>query len=102
MIPELEQHRAEVEALCRHFQVRRLDLFGSAAAGRFRAGESDLDFLVEFEPSNGAGFADRYFGLLEALQRLFRRPVDLVVASAIRNPYFRESVERTRTLLYAA
>jgi uncharacterized protein len=102
MIPELDQHRTDLEALCRRFQVCRLDMFGSAASGSFRAGESDLDFLVEFELPNGAGYADRYFGLLEALQQLFARPVDLVVASAIRNPYFRESVERTRTLLYAA
>ena len=102
MIPELEQRRTDIEALCRRFQVRRLDMFGSAASGEFRAGESDLDFLVEFESPTEAGLADRYFGLLEALEQLFGRPVDLVVASAIRNPYFRESVERTRTLLYAA
>ena len=102
MMLELEQNRADLEALCRRFQVCRLDMFGSAASGGFRPGESDLDFLVEFELPNGAGYADRYFGLLEALQQLFGRPVDLVVASAIRNPYFRESVERTRTSLYAA
>jgi len=47
-------------------------------------------------------YADSYFGLLEALEQLFNRPVDLVVASAIKNPYFRESIERTRVLLYAA
>ncbi|MEX0682823.1 MAG: nucleotidyltransferase domain-containing protein [Dehalococcoidia bacterium] len=90
MIPELKQHRTEVDALCKRFQVSRLDLFGSAAAGEFRDGESDLDFLVEFELTDSAGYADRYFGLIEALQQLFGRPVDLVVASAIRNPYFRE------------
>jgi predicted nucleotidyltransferase len=42
------------------------------------------------------------FGLLESLVRLMGRPVDLVVASAIKNPYFRQSVEQTRALLYAA
>lgn len=58
---------------------------------------------MEFEAgATGAGYADRYFGLLEGLEQLFGRPVDLVVASAIRNPYFRESVERTKALLYAA
>jgi len=57
--------------------------------------------LVEFAPPIGPGYADRYFGLLEALEALFGRPVDLVVASAIKNPYFRESVEKTRELLYA-
>jgi predicted nucleotidyltransferase len=101
MIAQLEQHQAELEALCRRFQVRRLEVFGSAATGDFGE-ESDLDFLVEFEPPAGPGYADRYFGLLEALEALFGRPVDLVVASAIKNPYFRESVEQTRAVLYAA
>ena len=101
MIPEVEQRRPEVETLCRRFRVRRLELFGSAAAGDFRAGTSDFDFLVEFQDPGEPGYANRYFGLLEALEELFRRPVDLVVPSAIRNPFFRESVERTKVPLYA-
>ncbi len=100
-IPDIRAHLAELEALCRRFGVRRLEVFGSAAAGRLQPETSDLDFLVEFEPLTGAGYADRYFGLLESLEALFGRPVDLVVASAIKNPYFRESVERTKTVVYA-
>ena len=102
MIREIVQRRAELEALCRRYQVRRLEVFGSAATGAFRAEGSDLDFLVEFEAGTNEGYADRYFGLLESLEELFERPVDLIVASAIKNPYFRESVEKTRALLYAA
>jgi predicted nucleotidyltransferase len=40
--------------------------------------------------------------LLESLEQLFGRSVDLVVTSAIKNSYFRESVERSKALLYAA
>ena len=36
------------------------------------------------------------------LEQLFGRPVDLVVESAIRNRYFREAVDKTKALLYAA
>src|SRR5262245_58729439 len=93
LVPDVQARRAELEGLCRRFGVRRLELFGSAATEAFRAADSDLDFLVEFE-STDAGYADRYFGLLESLEGLYDRPVDLVVASAIRNPYFREAVER--------
>jgi len=46
--------------------------------------------------------ADSYFGLLENLESLFGRRVDLVEASAIRNPYFREAVEKTKRPLYEA
>lgn len=100
MNTDLLRHQPEISVLCRRYRVRRLDLFGSAATGKAGA-DSDLDFLVEFEPM-AEGYADAYFGLLEALQDLFRKPVDLVVSSAIRNPYFRRSVESSRELLYAA
>ncbi len=102
MKSELSQHRRELEALCRRFSVRSLEVFGSAATDRERPGESDLDFLVEFHAPPSGGYAEAYFGLLESLEALFGRPVDLVVASAIRNPFFLQSVDRTRTLLYAA
>lgn len=98
----LTQHRAELEALCRRYRVRRLDLFGSAASATDRPEMGDLDFLVEFDPLPPGSYADAYFGLLEALEGLTERPVDLVVASAIRNPYFRDEVERTKVPLYAA
>ena len=102
MISEIEQHRRKIEALCREYDVQRLAVFGSAATGSFRADSSDLDFLVEFRTPLASGYANRYFGLLESLQDLFKRPVDLVVESAIRNPYFRETVDRNKALLYAA
>ena len=92
----------QLAELCRRFGVRRLELFGSAADGRFDPRRSDLDFLVEFQPHPVDGAADRYFGLLEALERLFGRPVDVLDATAIRNPYLRRSIAASRALLYAA
>ncbi|MCY4588484.1 MAG: nucleotidyltransferase domain-containing protein [Bryobacterales bacterium] len=102
MIPVIEERADELKRLCLQYGVRRLDLFGSAATGPYDPEESDLDFLVEFQPAALDAYADAYFGLLEALGRLFGRPVDLVVESAIRNPYFLQSVERTRTPVYEA
>ena len=58
---EMDRYRTDVAALCRRHGVRRLDLFGSAAAGRDRPGESDLDFLVEFDAHPPGGYADAYF-----------------------------------------
>lgn len=97
-----DTHRTQLEGLCRRFGVVRLEFFGSAASGEDRPGESDLDFLVEFDASPPRGFADSYFGLMESLEALFGKKVDLVVGSAIRNPYFRQSINRTKRLLYAA
>jgi hypothetical protein len=98
----IEQKREQLVDLCRQFHVQRLALFGSALGESFDAKDSDLDFLVEFKALPAGSYADTYFGLMEALQQLFERPVDLVVESAIKNPYFRQSVEHSKALLYAA
>ncbi|MEK6748850.1 MAG: nucleotidyltransferase domain-containing protein [Pseudomonadota bacterium] len=102
MNPTIAQRKPEIDAMCRLYRVRRLELFGSAAVGRDTPGKSDLDFLVEFESLPPGSYSNAYFGLLEALTALFACPVDLVVASAIENPYFLQSVEQTKALLYAA
>src|SRR4051794_15312637 len=102
MSPDVIQHQAELERLCRMFHVRRLELFGSAAAGLDRPGESDFDFLVEFEPLAPATYADAYFGLLHALEDLFPRPIDLVAAETVENPYLRESINESKVLIFAA
>ena len=102
MSPEFAEHAAALAGLCRRYSVQRLELFGSAATGQDDAARSDLDFLVEFGPLPAGSYADAYFGVLEGLEMMFHRPVDLVVASAIKNRYFRESVDRSRMLLYAA
>ncbi len=102
MIREIEERQETIESLCRRFRVRRLELFGSAAVGGFNPRSSDLDFLVEFDELRAHEYADAYFGLLEELQRIFQRDVDLVVARSLKNPYLIESIQRSRTLLYAA
>ena len=101
MIPLISEHTRELNALCRAHSVLRLELFGSAAIGGYRPEQSDLDFLVEFHDLPEGHYADTYFGLQEALEDLFLQPVDLIVDSAIENPYFRQSVDSTRQLLYA-
>jgi len=98
----IEQHREELASLCRRFHVRRLEVFGSAATSRFDPKTSDVDFLVTFGEVRAGEYADNYFDLLEALEALFERPVDVVVASTIRNPYFLQGIQPTRTLVYAA
>ena len=102
MIPTVEEQADELRRLCLRYHVRRLDLFGSAATGAYRPENSDLDFVVEFQPEAFVAYADTYFGLLEALEQLFGRPVDLVVGSAIKNPYFLQSVEQTRSPIFEA
>ena len=94
--------REEIAELCRRHHVRRLSIFGSAARDDFDSARSDVDLLVQFEALPPGGCADAYFGLRESLEDLLGRDVDLVALSAVRNPYMKADIERTRTLLYAA
>ena len=101
MNPLIEQHQEALQRLCRRYRVRRLDAFGSAVRDDLHEA-SDLDFVVEFEDLELDQYADHYFGLREALAELFQRPVDLVMASAIKNPYFLESLNASRAVIYGA
>lgn len=101
MLPLIDTKQAEIADLCRRFHVQRLEVFGSAASGEFDPARSDIDFIVGFDPDYRVdAFAD-YFGLKEELESLFGLSVDLVVERAMRNPYFRASVELTREPVYA-
>lgn len=102
MESSVAEHHDEIAEICRRYRVHRLELFGSAVGNGFDPQRSDMDFLVEFEPLAEGEHADAYFGLRESLVLLFARPVDLVMTQAIRNRYFLQAIEPTRTLLYAA
>lgn len=102
MIQEIQHRRADLVRLCQRFQVRQLDLFGSASTGDFDPSRSDLDFLVVFASMTPHDHADAYFGLLDSLRALFGRPVDLVELEAVNNPYFLDAVAESRISLYAA
>jgi predicted nucleotidyltransferase len=93
MIDPIRLHREGLRALCRRFHVRRRDLSGSTARGDFDPEHSDIDFLVEFDRSAPQHPFDAYFGLEEPLEVLFGRPVDLVEAGAVRNPYLKASID---------
>jgi len=92
-----------VVGLCRQYAVRRLQLFGSAAAGGFDPARSDLDFLVEFgDPVGGMRLGTQFFGFMEGLQTLFGRRVDLLEESAIENSRLLRNARSGAVTLYAA
>jgi predicted nucleotidyltransferase len=94
--------REALEELCRKYRVRRLDVFGSAARDDFDDQSSDVDLLVEFDDIPFADRADAYLGFLTEAEAVLGRRVDLVEVGAVRNPYLRRSIERSRQPLYAA
>ncbi len=92
-----------LRALCGKYAVRQLKLFGSAASEGFDPERSDLDFLVEFgPPPKGMRLGTQFFGMLEDLEILFGRRVDLLEEHAIQNSRLRRNAVENSVTLYAA
>lgn len=87
---------------CRRHHVARMDVFGSALRDDFDPSRSDLDLLVEFQPIESGALVQAYFGLERQLASITGKPVDLVMADAVRNPYVRRDIEASKRLIYEA
>lgn len=79
--------REQRVVLSRRYPIQRMALFGSWARGEARE-DSDVDVLVEVDPSIGLRFVD----LGEELEKALGRRVDLVSRRAIK-PSLRERIE---------
>jgi len=85
--------------LCRRHHIRRLALSGSILRDDF-SDDSDIDLLVEFEPSQPVGFL-RLAAIELELTDLLGRKVDLSTVGSL-SPYFRDQVLREASTLYVA
>jgi predicted nucleotidyltransferase len=95
----LSYDRKTLARLCRRHRIRRLALFGSVLKGIDRP-DSDVDFLVEFEPGAVPGLLG--LAAIEAeLSGLLGRRVDLRTPQEL-SPHFREAVERDAEVQFAA
>ena len=99
---EIEQRREQIAQICREHQVARLMVFGSVLRDDFDPETSDIDFLVEFLPEGHKAWLAEFTYLKEAFEALFLRKVDVISATARKNPYFIAAVDREKELLYAA
>lgn len=90
-----------IKNLCETHNVKSLFAFGSVCTENFND-SSDIDLLISFNQMDYGDYADAYFELAEKFEDVFHRPVDLVTEKSLSNPYFIESLNKTKTLLYGA
>lgn len=100
MIDLISNNLQPIATICQTYGVAKLEVFGSAATGGFDRARSDIDLIVTFADES-PGLARRFVDLAESLEALFGRRVDLVIDKPFKNPYFRSSVNRSRTTIYA-
>jgi hypothetical protein len=90
----IEIDRAQLAGLCRRYHVQRLSLFGSAVRNELQP-ESDIDFLIEFDPAHRPGMVE-FHRLEQEISELYGgRRVDLV------NPKYLNHRIRERVLAEA-
>ena len=96
----ITQNIEQVLALCKKYKVKSMYVFGSILTPRFND-KSDVDLLVNFSSDiDYLSYADNILDLYSELKTLLGRNIDLVDESAIKNPYFKKEVERTKQLIY--
>ena len=101
MLDLIENNEQELQRLCKKYDVKTMYLYGSATTDDFNE-SSDIDILISFKEIPYEQYTDNYFELHKMLEKLFDRKVDLLTERSLSNPYFIESVENTKQLLYAA
>jgi predicted nucleotidyltransferase len=102
MIKLVQNKLDEIIAVCKQHHVKAISLFGSAAKNAMHE-DSDIDLLVEFSDDiDVLEYADNYFSLLDQLQGILNRKVDLVSSKSLKNPILKEEVYKSKMDLYAA
>jgi predicted nucleotidyltransferase len=93
---------SSIREACRKYKVKELHAFGSVTDETRFTEKSDVDLLVEFGEVSLDEYADNYFYFVETMEKLLGREVDLVTAKYLRNRFFIQRVNETKTKIYEA
>ncbi len=99
----LEVAPTTLAAFCHRWHIAKLEVFGSIVREDFRA-ESDVDFLVSFEPGGGPEGFD-WFQIKEDLAQLVGRRVDVLdrrLVEQSRNCYRRQHILNEAAPVYGS
>jgi hypothetical protein len=97
--PQVQLDREALAAFYARWRIQELSLFGSALRDDLSP-ESDLDFLVSFDPAADWDLWD-LVTLRDELMAIVGREVDVAMREALRNPYRRQEILSTAEVIYA-
>ena len=95
----LERNIEQIKRLCQSNSVNELYAFGSITNRNF-TDDSDVDLVVDIVDPDPISYSDKYFNLKFSLEDTLGRSVDLLESKAIKNPYLKEEIDRTKILIY--
>lgn len=100
MVAHIDIDREQIADFCRRWKIRELALFGSVLRDDFRP-DSDVDVLVTFDPDAPWSYWE-WPDMMDELERMFGRKVDLVEKRGVKNPYMRHEILTSREKVYVA
>ena len=94
-------NKKQLDAICKKYHVKELSVFGSVLTDKFGK-DSDIDFLISFNETeiDLLQYAENYFNILEELEKITGRKVDLVEKKSLSNAFFIEELEETKKVIY--
>jgi predicted nucleotidyltransferase len=92
--------RKKIAEFCKRWSITEFSLFGSVLREDFRP-DSDIDVLVSIDPNAPISLFDIAQMQIE-LEKMFKRPVDLVEKESLRNPYRKREILKTAQVIYAS
>jgi predicted nucleotidyltransferase len=96
----IHQSPKEFMSLCKNYDVKNLYAFGSSITKNFNEASSDIDLLVELNTEDPLKRGQNLIDLWDKLEAYFKRKVDLLTSSSIKNPILRRSIDATKILIY--
>jgi predicted nucleotidyltransferase len=104
-IPPLWQKRTgvtpqQIAAFCEKWGLSEFSLFGSVVRDDFGP-DSDVDVMIRLDPGKPHGGWD-WVEMIDELQMIFGRKVDLTSPRILENPFRRRSILIDRQVVYAA
>ena len=97
---QISKKQNDFASLCKSHNVKYLYAFGSSVTDKFNPRKSDIDLLVEIDSPDPLDRGEKLLSLWDLFESFFKRKVDLLTESSIRNPFLRKSIDSTKVLIY--
>ena len=95
----IKDNLIEIKKIFKTYGAESAFLFGSAAIDKMNK-DSDIDFLFSFpKDMDYVTYSDNYFGLIDSLESLLKKEVDLIAEKTLKNPYLIEKINSQKIKL---
>ena len=96
----IRENGKEFQDLCMQFQVKSLYAFGSSTNENFDQQKSDIDLVIELKSEDPLQRGEILIQIWDKLESFFKRRVDLITLSSLKNPILKKNIDNNKVLIY--